>query len=747
MKQASKEHKSALNKANVEYQKKAADELREMSKKDTKGLWKILNNLSKSKRNDEGDDISLQKLFDHFKKLNENEDHDRDMEPEFDFNNIPDEVDFYLNGPITESEVKKVVKNLKNGKAFGCDDILNEYIKSTIDVLMPVYIKLFNLIFETGIVPECWSTGVLITIFKNKGSKSDPEMYRGITLNSCFSKTFSAILNNRLNDYADHVDLISKSQAGFRKGFSTVDNVFVLHSLISIYFSFGKKLYCTFVDFKSAFDTVWRSGLWQKMLKSNIKGKIFTVIYNMYQNIKTCVKKGNEYSDFFMSHTGVKQGENLSPFLFSLYLNDLESYFVENDVESLEKISNLCQETLRMYLKLFLILYADDTVLLSESPDGLQNILSHFENYCDFWKLKVNTNKTKVVIFSKRKVKSNPNFRIHDQTIEIVDSYSYLGILFNYNGSFGNARKKLVEQSQKSLYALYRKIRNINIPIDLQLKLFDSLVSPVLLYASEVWGFESLKDMEKVHLQFCKNILKVRNSTPNYMVYGELGRLSLETTVKRKIILFWNSLLSENNKLSSIMYKIMLNLHANQPSKFKWVSNVKSILDENGLSFIWVDQIPMDRQILKSLISRQLKDQFIQQWFTEMNNSSRGVFYSQYKTEHRLEPYLLKLNLNDRLHLTKLRCSNLKIPVETGRWYGIPKTLRICHLCGNGIGDEYHYLFICEKQEIKNLRDKYLPNYYTVNPAEYKLKGLLMYCHIELYKKLANFIKLLVRHL
>ena len=105
---------------------------------------------------------------------------------------------------------------------------------------MPIHIKLFNIILDTGIVPDSWSTGVMINIYKNKGSKSDPEMYRGITMNSCFSKTFSAILNNRLNDYAEYVELITKSQAGLRKGFSTVDNIIVLYSLITIYFSLGK---------------------------------------------------------------------------------------------------------------------------------------------------------------------------------------------------------------------------------------------------------------------------------------------------------------------------------------------------------------------------------------------------------------------------------------------------------------------------------------------------------------------------
>jgi hypothetical protein len=93
---------------------------------------------------------------------------------------------------------------------------LNEYIKNTIDDLMTIDVKLFNIILDTGIVPDTWSLGIMVTIYKNKGSKSDPEMYRGITLNSCFSKTFSAILNNTLNDYAEHVELITKSQSGFR---------------------------------------------------------------------------------------------------------------------------------------------------------------------------------------------------------------------------------------------------------------------------------------------------------------------------------------------------------------------------------------------------------------------------------------------------------------------------------------------------------------------------------------------------
>jgi hypothetical protein len=95
-----------------------------------------------------------------------------------------------------------------------------------------------------------------------------------------------------------------------------VDNIFVLHALIDLYFYFGKKLYCTFVDFKKAFDTVWLTGLRRKLQNCEIKGKCFKIIYNMYNDIKSCVQYNGSQSELFPCLTGVRQGENLSYFLF-----------------------------------------------------------------------------------------------------------------------------------------------------------------------------------------------------------------------------------------------------------------------------------------------------------------------------------------------------------------------------------------------------------------------------------------------
>jgi len=136
-----------------------------------------------------------------------------------------------------------------------------------------VYLKLFNLIFEKGIIPEPWTKGIIQPIYKNKGNPASAENYRPITILSCMGKLFTAILNKRLQNFADNAELISEFQAGFRSKYSTVDNMFVLHCLIQLLKSQKKKIFCAFIDLKASFDTVWRNGLWSKLSMYSIHGK------------------------------------------------------------------------------------------------------------------------------------------------------------------------------------------------------------------------------------------------------------------------------------------------------------------------------------------------------------------------------------------------------------------------------------------------------------------------------------------
>ena len=98
----------------------------------------------------------------------------------------------------------------------------------------------------------------------------------------------------------------------------------MLHNIIQVYTASKKKHYCAFIDYKKAFDMVDRCSLWSKLIAAGINGKVLTVIYNLYHNAKSCVRDNNSLSEFFKCHMGVRQGENLSPLLFALYLNDFE---------------------------------------------------------------------------------------------------------------------------------------------------------------------------------------------------------------------------------------------------------------------------------------------------------------------------------------------------------------------------------------------------------------------------------------
>lgn len=232
-----------------------------------------------------------------------------------------------INQRITIEEIEKYAKSLKNGKSGGIDSVFNEHITSTLHIMGPIYVKLFNVILDSGILPEVWTLGLIKPIYKQKGDVENPENYRPITLVSSLGKFFTGIISSRLYSFAENHDVLISNQAGFRKGFSTADNIFALYCLIEILHMRKKKIFCAFIDLKQAFDTVWRDGLWHKLLNYNITGKCFRLINNMYSDIKSYLTVNGTQTNFFSCNVGLRQGEKLSPFLFSIYLNDLESFF------------------------------------------------------------------------------------------------------------------------------------------------------------------------------------------------------------------------------------------------------------------------------------------------------------------------------------------------------------------------------------------------------------------------------------
>ena len=270
----------------------------------------------------------------------------------------------------------------KKNKSPGIDCILNEFIKNCPESVINVIVLIFNLVLESGIIPSDWTIGIIKVLYKNKGDINDVNNYRGITLLSCIGKLFTSVLNSRLYDYLTTAKLLGSEQVGFRPKHSTLDHIFALQILANYYKDTGKQLYCAFVDYSKAFDFVDRTYLWQKLLNSNVNGKILNVIRNMYKNAKSHVSIKNILSDPFPCQVGVRQGENLSPLLFAIYLNDFKTFLSEK-YNGLNTISDSILNEMNVYLKIFCLLYADDTLILAETEAQLQKALNSLNTYCN----------------------------------------------------------------------------------------------------------------------------------------------------------------------------------------------------------------------------------------------------------------------------------------------------------------------------------------------------------------------------
>ena len=248
LKTVSKNYKKTLSRHYMQYKNDKISKLRALKRNNSREYWRIINT-SHTTHNTEA---NIHDFFDYFKNLNEiNNDKNK-------YNNIDisegyqtnETAEIELNQHIMEHEVLASVKLLKNSKAPGPDSIVNEHIKSTVHIMLPTYVNLFNLVFDYGIIPESWTVGTIKPIFKHKVDPKLPENYRPITLLSSFGKLFTLIINNRLQKYADKYNIMNDTQTGFRKGYSTSNNLFILKSLIDILHSKKKILYCCFIDFK-----------------------------------------------------------------------------------------------------------------------------------------------------------------------------------------------------------------------------------------------------------------------------------------------------------------------------------------------------------------------------------------------------------------------------------------------------------------------------------------------------------------
>jgi hypothetical protein len=356
----------------------------------------------------------------------------------------------------------------------------------------------------------------------------------------------------------------------------------------------------------------------------------------------------------------------------------------------------------------------------------------------------VNTEKTKVVIFSRGKIRKKPKLHFGQNEIDIVDDYLYLGVTFNYNGSFAKAINKQISQAKRALYSLISKFRKLYLPVDIQSHLIDKCIIPILLYGAEVWGFTDTNQVEIFHNQICKQILHVHKYTSNTIALGELGRSPLDGLIKQRMLNIWARIVNgKENKISSLMYKLARTRYENSNYKPKWLTQIQKCLNELGLGYVWY-QTSFNPDWFKHTIRTSYQNMVKQNWHSTLNESSPCYSYKDMKSELKLEKYLLLLTPRFSVPLCRFRAGNHKLPVITGRFSGLERPMRKCNLChSNEVGDEFHYVFKCSyfNSERSNLISK---EFLTV-PDAIKLRKLFQTNNTNQLLQLSKLVTLIMQ--
>ena len=237
-------------------------------------------------------------------KLHENRKHEKDK----------------MNDPINEKEVQQAIKSLKNNKSTGPDKVKNEFIKYGGRELTKALSQTFNKIFENETIPISWNKSNTINIDKGKPDKELLENKRGISLTNNICKIFEKVINNRIKSALS----FTEAQAGAREGRSSVDQLFILKSVIQQRKFQRKQTYIALIDIEKAFDYTWREGMFYNLWQRGVRGKIWRIMYNLCQDQVTTINTKYGPTNKIKLENGIRQGKVLSGPEFGALVDEVE---------------------------------------------------------------------------------------------------------------------------------------------------------------------------------------------------------------------------------------------------------------------------------------------------------------------------------------------------------------------------------------------------------------------------------------
>ena len=592
-----------------------------------------------------------------------------------------------MNSNFTENEIKDIINQLKNNKSAGIDSIPAEFVKCCSDAMAADMADMFNHALEKREFPDIWAEGVRTPVYKS-GMKLDTNNYRGITVLPVYEKVFELAVQRRLEFVNGAFEKADRHNGGFASGNRTSDNIFILHGLIQRQLSLGQPLIVIFVDFTKAFDLVNRNILFYKLMENGFFGRVLDILRNIYSKTHFRVKHKGEMSSPIKENVGVNQGGNCSPMFFRKYLADLSDYKSTH--------TGICVNEEIMIHRL----WADDLFTVASSVLNAQKQMDGLLSFCKSNQTIVNELTTKVMVFGN--LKEELHIKFNDTPIEHVDRYKCLGNVFNtIHAPGGDVFKQnyeyLCDRARGAIFSLLKRIRNVT-PLlpQCMFYLLHSLVEPILLYGSDVWGLSTCagNKLDSVMLSFIRNVLHVKSTTSNVISVGETGQILPSTKSNMNVFAYFVRLrhLPKSMCVKNVFDELE-RLH--QHGFSNWYSKAVELSRRYGINLYEISH-----NEAKLTIKTKVTNYFKQNWLEQLHNGDDNTVlrtYRLFKERHIMEPYLyLVKEAKYRVAISRLRASSHPLEIERGRYTRpkTPVTERLCPCC-NAIEDEHHFLLNC----------------------------------------------------
>ena len=399
---------------------------------------------------------------------------------------------------ITETKVMKLLKNLKQSKSPGPDQIHNKVLYEIREQIVKPLTSMFQASLDSGQLPKDWKVANITPIFK-KGKRTDPNNYRPVSLTSAVCKIMETMIRDEIREHMEDQELFSQDQHGFRQGRSC--NTQLLEAIHDWTNSIeeGHPVDVIYLDYRKAFDSVPFERLLKKLHAYGVRGKVLLWIRDFLRDRSQRVVLADTKSDMATITSGIPQGSVLGPMLFLIYVNDLP-------------------EEVLSTLKLF----ADDTKLYREIQNDhdkeiLQNDLNELMDWSVKWQLPFNIEKCKVLHLGKNNpkhkysIKSGTN---NEVLLQEVEEEKDLGIKFDSQLNFKQHIAECVSKANQRIGLIRRNFTNLDKTIFVTL--YKSLVRPILEYGNTVWQPCFKQDsiqLEKVQRRATKLVKDLRDKS------------------------------------------------------------------------------------------------------------------------------------------------------------------------------------------------------------------------------------------